>query len=96
MQIVPLNDRVMIQKIEMESKTAGGLFIPDAAKEKPFTGKVLGVGPGHYSAQGVFIATTLQPGDVVVFGKYAGSEIEIDGKKLLLLKEEDVFGKVEE
>lgn len=96
MHIEPIYDRVIIKKTEHDTKTKGGLYIPEQAKDRPFTGVVVASGPGKHSANGAFIPNQLKSGDRVVFGKYAGSEIEIDNQKLLLLKEEDIFGKLVE
>lgn len=87
----PIADRILVRRIEPETKTKGGILLPDNAQEKPCQGEVLAVGPGHYE-NGVFVATTLKPGDRVVFGKWSGTEFE----DLLILKESDVLGVVTE
>ena len=87
--IRPLFDRVVIQPVEAESKTASGLFIPDAAKERPIRGIVLAVGPGKKNEP-----TTVKVGDTVLYGKYSGTEIQIDGKEVLIMKESDIFAVV--
>ena len=87
--IRPLFDRVVIQPVEAESKTASGLFIPDAAKERPIRGIVLAVGPGKKDEP-----TTVKVGDTVLYGKYSGTEIQIDGKEVLIMKESDIFAVV--
>lgn len=92
MLITPMFDRVIIKKVPFDTMTKGGLFIPDAVKEKPFLGDIVSCGPGKRTEAGQFLPMTLKRGDRVLFGKYAGSEVEIDGEKLLLLKEEDVLG----
>lgn len=83
----PIADRILVRRIEAETKTRGGILLPDNAQEKPSKGEVLAVGPGHYE-NGAFIATTLKPGDKVVFGKWSGTEFE----DLLIMKETDVLG----
>jgi chaperonin GroES len=92
MKIKPLQDRVIIKRIEEESKTAGGLFIPDTAKEKPQQGKVLAVGPGKVLDSGTRVDLTVKEGDVVLFGKYSGSEVKIDGEEVLIMREDDILG----
>ena len=87
--IRPLFDRVVIQPVEAESKTASGLFIPDAAKERPIRGIVLAVGPGKKDEP-----TTVKVGDTVLYGKYSGTEIQLDGKEVLIMKERDIFAVV--
>lgn len=87
--IRPLFDRVVIQPVEAESKTASGLFIPDAAKERPIRGIVLVVGPGKKDEP-----TTVKVGDTVLYGKYSGTEIQLDGKEVLIMKESDIFAVV--
>ena len=87
--IRPLFDRVVIQPVEAESKTASGLFIPDAAKERPIRGIVLAVGPGKKNEP-----TTVKVGDTVLYGKYSGTDIQIDGKEVLIMKESDIFAVV--
>ena len=95
MKIRPLNDRVLVKRVEEEQKTAGGIIIPDTAKEKPQEGKVVAVGKGKVGDDGKVIALDLKKGDRILFGKYAGSEIKIDGTEYLIMREEDVLGVVE-
>ncbi len=93
--IRPLHDRVIARRLEGEEKTAGGIIIPDTAKEKPIQGEVLAVGPGARDDSGKHIAMDVKVGDVVLFGKWAGTEVKIDGEDLLVLKESDIIGVVE-
>ncbi|MCV2355608.1 co-chaperone GroES [Paucibacter sp. B2R-40] len=95
MSIRPLNDRVLIKRRDAETKTASGIFIPDSAGEKPEQGEVLAVGPGKLLDNGVRQALSLKAGDQVLFGKYAGQTIKLDGDELLVLREEDVFAVIE-
>lgn len=95
MKFKPLLDRVVIKRTLEESRTAGGLIIPDTAKEKPSQGVVVAVGPGARDDKGALIAMTLKEGDKVLFGKWSGTEIKIDGEDLLILKETDVMGTLE-
>jgi chaperonin GroES len=92
MQIKPLQDRVIVKRLEEEEKTAGGIIIPDTAKEKPQQGKVLAVGPGKVLEGGTRVDLTVKEGDVVLFGKYAGSEVKIGGEELLIMREDDILG----
>lgn len=91
----PLLDRVVIKRTEEENRTAGGIIIPDTAKEKPSQGVVVAVGPGGRDDSGKLIAMTLKAGDKVLFGKWTGTEIKIDGEDLLIMKESDVLGTIE-
>ena len=91
----PLHDRVVVQAVESESKSAGGIIIPDTAKEKPSQGKVISVGPGALDNDGKLVALELKKGDVVLYGKYSGTEVKIDGKDMLIMRESDVMGIVE-
>ena len=91
----PLHDRVVVQPVESESKSAGGIIIPDTAKEKPSQGKVISVGPGARDNDGKLVALELKKGDVVLYGKYSGTEVKIDGKDMLIMRESDVMGIVE-
>jgi len=91
----PLHDRVVVQAVESESKSAGGIIIPDTAKEKPSQGKVISVGPGARDHDGNLVALELKKGDVVLYGKYSGTEVKIDGKDMLIMRESDVMGVVE-
>jgi len=95
MKIKPLQDRVIVQRVEEEEKTAGGLIIPDTAKEKPQQGKVLAVGPGKVLEGGTRLDMTVKEGDMVLFGKYAGSEVKIDGDDVLIMREDDILGIIE-
>jgi chaperonin GroES len=88
----PLGGRVLIEAIEQEEITAGGIVLPETAKEKPQQGKVLAAGPGDRNDKGERIAMDLKAGDIVLFAKYSGTEVKIDGKKLLILRESDVLG----
>lgn len=88
----PLGDRVVIEVVKREEKTAGGIFLPDSAKEKPMEGLVVAIGKGARDAQGNLIPMDLKVKDKVVFGKWAGSEVKIEGKEYLIMKETDVMG----
>jgi len=96
MNVKPLGDRILVERIEQESKTAGGIIIPDNAKEKPKQAKVLAVGPGAKDEHGKRLPMDVSVGDIVLFTQWAGSEIKVDGKDLLVLKESDVIGILEE
>jgi len=91
MNLKPLNDRVLVKRLEGEEKTAGGLFIPDTAKEKPSKGEVVAVGPGKAADDGKIIAMTVKAGDQVLFNKYAGTEIKLDGVEHLVMREDDIL-----
>ena len=95
MNLKPLLDRVVIKRLAEETKTAGGLIIPDTAKEKPSTGEVVAVGPGGRDEDGKIVAMTLKVGDKVLFGKWSGTEIKINGEDLIIMKESEVFGILE-
>jgi len=95
MHIKPLNDRVLVLRIEEEEKTAGGLIIPDTAKEKPQRGEVIAVGPGKRNEDGKRIPLEVKPNDRVLFGKYAGNEIKIDGVEHLIMREDDILAVLE-
>ena len=95
MKFKPLLDRVVLKRIEEENRTAGGLIIPDTAKEKPSQGIVVAVGPGGRDDDGKLVAMTLKEGDKVLFGKWSGTEIKIDGENLLIMKESEVLGILE-
>lgn len=88
----PLGDRVVVEVIKREEKTAGGIYLPDSAKEKPMEGKVVSVGKGTRDSQGNLIPMDLKAGDHVVFGKWSGTEVKIEGKEYLIMKESDVMG----
>jgi len=90
--IRPLHDRVLVERIESEERTAGGIIIPDAAKEKPIQGTVLAVGSGIRNENGTVTPLDVKVGDVILFGKWAGTEVKIDGKDLLIMKESDIMG----
>ena len=95
MKIRPLSDRVLVKRVESEEKTASGLYIPDSAKEKPAEGIVVAVGPGRREEGGQLQAPTVKVEDRVLFGKYAGTEIEVEGVEHLILREDDILGVVE-
>ena len=95
MKLRPLNDRVIVKRVEQETKTASGIVIPDAAAEKPDQGEVLAVGPGKRNEKGDFIALNIKVGDRVLFGKYSGQTAKVDGDELLVMREEDLFAVVE-
>ena len=88
----PLHDRVVIERIDADDKTAGGIIIPDTAKEKPSQGKVIAVGPGGRDEAGQLVPIDLKVGDRVLFGKWSGTEVKIDGTELLIMKESDIMG----
>ena len=91
----PLHDRVVVKRVEEDTKTAGGIIIPDTAKEKPQQGEVVAVGPGARDDQGKIVALEVKPGDRVLFGKWSGTEVKIDGEDLLIMKESDILGILE-
>jgi chaperonin GroES len=95
MKIRPLQDRVLVKRIAEEEKTKGGIIIPDTAKEKPQEGKVIAVGKGKANDQGKIIPLQVKVGDKILFGKYSGSEIKIDGEEHLIMREEDILGVIE-
>ncbi len=95
MAIKPLEDRVLVKPIEAESKTASGLFLPESAKEKPVRGKVVAVGPGKRLENGKRAEMSVKAGSTVVYGKYAGSEVEIKGEKHLIIRESELLGVLE-
>ena len=88
----PLHDRVLVRRIESEEKTAGGIIIPDNAKEKPQEGMVVAVGSGNRDENGKLVALDVQAGDRILFGKWSGTEVKIDGEELLIMKESDILG----
>jgi chaperonin GroES len=94
MKLRPLHDRVVVKRIEAEDKTAGGIIIPDTAKEKPSQGEIVAVGPGGRDEAGRVIPIDLKVGDLVLFGKWSGTEVKIDGAELLIMKESDIMGVV--
>ncbi|MGO9363963.1 MAG: co-chaperone GroES, partial [Rhodomicrobium sp.] len=91
----PLHDRVVVRRLEEDTKTAGGIIIPDTAKEKPMQGEVIAAGPGLRGENGKLVALDVKKGDRVLFGKWAGSEVKIDGEELAIMKESDIFGVIE-
>ena len=95
MKLKPLNDRVVVKRLEEEQKTAGGIIIPDTAKEKPIQGEVLAVGNGRVMEDGSRRPLDLNAGDRVLFGKYAGTEIKVEGEELLIMREDDILAIVE-
>ena len=95
MKFRPLHDRVVVKRIDAEEKTAGGIIIPDTAKEKPSQGEIIAVGPGGRDESGKLIPIDLKVGDTVLFGKWSGTEVKIDGQDLLIMKESDIMGVIE-
>ena len=95
MKFKPLHDRVVVRRVEEDTKTSGGIIIPDTAKEKPMQGEVVSVGPGGRDESGKLIPIDLKPGDRILFGKWSGTEVKIDGEELLIMKESDVMGVIE-
>ena len=95
MKVKPLNDRVLVLRIGEEEKTSGGIIIPDTAKEKPQEGKVIAVGPGKINEEGKKLALDVKAGDKVLFGKYSGTEIKIDGVEHLIMREDDILAIIE-
>jgi chaperonin GroES len=92
MKFRPLHDRVVVRRLEGEAKTAGGIIIPDTAKEKPQEGEIVAVGPGARDEQGKIVALDVKVGDHILFGKWSGTEVKIDGEDLLIMKESDIMG----
>ena len=92
MQFEPLHDRVLVRRVEQDEKTAGGIIIPDTAKEKPQEGEVIATGPGTRNERGDLIPLGVKPGDRILFGKWSGTEVKIDGEELLIMKESDILG----
>jgi chaperonin GroES len=95
MKFRPLHDRVVVKRLDSETKTSGGIIIPDTVAEKPQQGEVVAVGPGARDDQGKLIAIELKKGDKVLFGKWSGTEVKIDGQELLIMKESDIMGVLE-
>ena len=95
MKFRPLHDRVVVRRVESEEKTAGGIIIPDTAKEKPQEGEIIAVGPGARDESGKLIPLDVKAGDRILFGKWSGTEVKIDGEDLLIMKESDVMGIIE-
>jgi chaperonin GroES len=95
MKIRPLQDRVIVRRLEEEEKTKGGIIIPDTAKEKPQEGKVIAVGKGKLTEEGKLIPLDVKAGDRILFGKYSGTEVKIEGEEHLIMREEDILGVIE-
>jgi chaperonin GroES len=95
MNLRPMQDRIIVKRVDEETKTAGGIFIPDTAKEKPQQGEVVAVGKGKKTEDGKVIPMDVKPGDKVLFGKYAGTEIKLEGQDYLIMREDDILGVVE-
>jgi chaperonin GroES len=95
MKFRPLHDRVVVRRLTAEEKTSGGIIIPDTAKEKPMEGEVVAVGPGARNEQGQIVALDVKEGDRILFGKWSGTEVKIDGEELLIMKESDIMGIIE-
>lgn len=95
MEFRPLHDRVVVRRVEEETKTAGGIIIPDTAKEKPQEGEVVAVGPGARNEKGEVQSLDVKPGDRVLFGKWSGTEVKVGGEELLIMKESDIMGVIE-
>jgi chaperonin GroES len=92
MSFRPLHDRVVVRRLTAEEKTAGGIIIPDTAKEKPMEGEVIAVGPGARNEQGALVPLDVKAGDKILFGKWSGTEVKLDGEELLIMKESDIMG----
>ncbi len=92
MNLKPLHDRVLVERVEQEDRTKGGIIIPDTAQEKPMEGKVISVGGGARNENGQVVALDVKKGDRILFGKWSGTEVKIDGKELLIMKESDIMG----
>jgi chaperonin GroES len=95
MNFRPLHDRVVVRRLNAEEKTAGGIIIPDTAKEKPMEGEVIAVGPGARNEQGALVPLDVKAGDRILFGKWSGTEVKLDGEELLIMKESDIMGIIE-
>jgi chaperonin GroES len=96
MKLKPLNDRVLVKRLESEEKTAGGIIIPDTAKEKPMRGEIVAVGPGKTDEDGKHVKMGVKKGDVVLFNKYAGTEVKLDGVEHLMMREDDILAIIED
>ena len=96
MKFRPLHDRVLVERVESDTKTKGGIIIPDTAQEKPMEGKVISVGTGNRDENGKLQALDVKKGDRILFGKWSGTEVKIDGKELLIMKESDIMGIIDE
>ena len=95
MKFRPLHDRVVVRRLESDAKTAGGIIIPDTAKEKPMQGEIVAAGPGARNEAGALVALDVKAGDKILFGKWSGTEVKIDGEELLIMKESDIMGVIE-
>jgi chaperonin GroES len=95
MNFRPLHDRVVVRRLTAEEKTAGGIIIPDTAKEKPMEGEIVAVGPGARNEKGETVALDVKAGDKILFGKWSGTEVKLDGEELLIMKESDIMGIIE-
>jgi chaperonin GroES len=95
MKFRPLHDRVVVRRVESDARTPGGIIIPDTAKEKPQEGEIIAVGPGARDESGKIVALDVKVGDRILFGKWSGTEVKIDGEELLIMKESDVMGVIE-
>ena len=95
MKFKPLHDRVVVRRVEEDAKTVGGIIIPDTAKEKPQQGEVIAVGPGARNEKGELVTLDVKAGDRILFGKWSGTEVKIDGEELLIMKESDILGILE-
>jgi chaperonin GroES len=95
MKFRPLHDRVVVRRLEAEEKTVGGIIIPDTAKEKPMEGEVVAVGPGAHDETGKLMPLDVKAGDRILFGKWSGTEVKLDGEELLIIKESDIMGIIE-
>jgi chaperonin GroES len=95
MKLRPLHDRVVVRRLEAEEKTAGGIIIPDTAKEKPMEGEVIAVGPGARDEAGKLVPLDVKDGDRILFGKWSGTEVKLDGEELVIMKETDIMGIIE-
>jgi chaperonin GroES len=95
MNLKPLHDRVLVERVDQEDRTKGGIIIPDTAQEKPMEGKVIAVGSGARNEYGQVVALDVKKGDRILFGKWSGTEVKIDGKELLIMKESDIMGIIE-
>ncbi|MEW6113877.1 MAG: co-chaperone GroES [Thermodesulfobacteriota bacterium] len=95
MKFRPLHDRILVERVESEEQSAGGIILPDTAKEKPQQGKVIAVGPGKRTEDGKLIPMDVKAGDTILFGKYSGTEVKVEGNEYLIMREEDVLGLVE-
>ena len=95
MKFRPLHDRVVVRRVKPEEKTAGGIIIPDTASEKPMEGEIIAAGPGARNEQGAVVALDVKAGDRVLFGKWSGTEVKIDGEELLIMKDSDIMGIIE-